>query len=215
VLGFAGQTVPDVWLLYVLTAVQLGLSGIFNPTKDSILPDVTRSEELGSANALNASTWSTMLALGAALGGLVAGEWGLAPAFIIDSLSFIISGALIAGMAYRPVLPERKRLQAGDILAEYLGGFRYLRSRPEISLIVLQKAFQTLAVSSGFQIIQVTLSSRVFVIGDGAARACWMYAVIGLGTGAGPILARRYTATTSAGCAWRSPVATRSPQPAC
>lgn len=65
-----------VWLLYVLTAVQLGISGFFFPTRNAILPDLVSDRELGAANALSSATWSVMLALGAALGGLVSGTWG-------------------------------------------------------------------------------------------------------------------------------------------
>lgn len=65
-----------VWLLYVLTAVQLGISGFFFPTRNAILPDLVSDRELGAANALSSATWSVMLALGAALGDLVSGTWG-------------------------------------------------------------------------------------------------------------------------------------------
>ena len=36
-----------------------------------------------------------MLALGAALGGLVAGTWGIYPAFVLDTLTFLLSAALL------------------------------------------------------------------------------------------------------------------------
>ncbi|HUF40107.1 MAG TPA: MFS transporter [Anaerolineales bacterium] len=186
--------VEDVWLLYALTAVQLGLSGVFNPTKDAILPDVARPEELGAANALNATTWSTMLAVGAALGGLVAGEWGLRPAFIIDALSFFYSAVLIRRVRYNFTIVPRVPMTAAAVFREYFAGFGYLRRHADILLIATQKAAQALAVSAGFQIIQVELASKVFVYGDGGSTGLgWMYAVVGLGTGAGPLLARALT----------------------
>jgi len=74
VFGFLLVREPgDVWLLYALTAVQLALSGFFFPARNAILPDITTQDELGAANALSSATWSVMLALGAALGGLVSG----------------------------------------------------------------------------------------------------------------------------------------------
>ncbi len=90
VLGFLLVREPQfTWLLYTLTAVQLAISGFFFPTRNAILPDIVTRQELGAANALSSATWSVMLALGAALGGLVAGELGIYPAFIIDSLTFL------------------------------------------------------------------------------------------------------------------------------
>jgi MFS family permease len=183
----------EVWILYVLTAIQLGLSGIFNPTKDAILPDVTKPKELGTANALNSTTWSTMLALGAALGGLVAGEWGLRPAFIIDSLSFLLSAVLINRIRYVSTLPPRQPLNVAAVLKEYFSGLEYLRQHRKIFLLAAQKAAQALAVSSMFQIIQVEISSKHFVLGDGGSTSLGlMYAAVGVGTGVSPIVARYF-----------------------
>ena len=184
----------EVWLLYVLTALQHGLSGIFNPTKDAILPDITQDEELGTANALNATTWSTMLALGAALGGLVAGEWGLRPAFIIDSISFLFSAVLISRVRYVPTLTEQPPLNVAAVFNEYFAGLGYLRNHASIFLIAVQKASQALAVSSVFQILQVEITSKHFVYGEGGSTGLGlMYAAVGVGTGVSPIVARYFT----------------------
>ncbi|MEP7357495.1 MAG: MFS transporter, partial [Anaerolineales bacterium] len=70
VLGFLLVRQPSqVWMLYVLTALQLGISGIFFPARNAILPDITTPAEMGAANALSSATWSVMLSLGAAIGG--------------------------------------------------------------------------------------------------------------------------------------------------
>lgn len=60
-------------------------------------------------------------------------------------------------------------------------------------MIALQKASITLAVSSIFQIIQITISSQIFVIGEGGSTGLGLiYAIVGIGTGLGPIFARRF-----------------------
>ncbi|MCA9835560.1 MAG: MFS transporter, partial [Trueperaceae bacterium] len=63
------RDVGDLWLLYALTAVQFSISGFFTPTRTAILPDLVADNEVGTANAISASTWSVMLSLGAAIGG--------------------------------------------------------------------------------------------------------------------------------------------------
>ena len=68
-----------VWLVYMLAAVQLGISGFFFTARTAILPDLVESQGVGSANAITSATWSAMLALGAAAGGLVAGTLGSIP----------------------------------------------------------------------------------------------------------------------------------------
>lgn len=199
VLGFLLVRNPgDIWLLYTLTAAQLALGGVFIPARDAILPDVVRPEEIGSANALSSATWSTMLALGAALGGLVAGEWGLQPAFVIDSLTFLLSAFFISRIVYQPsrqtLEVTKSILRPKAILSEYIEGLRYLNTYRDVLVLALQKASMALGVTSVFQIIQVNLAVDMYPIGEGGSTSLGIfYAVVGIGTGIGPILARWFT----------------------
>ena len=196
VLGFLLVRDPaDVWLLYLLTALQLGISGVFFPTRNAILPDVVRSTELGTANALSSTTWSVMLALGAALGGLATGELGIYPAFLIDAVSFLISAVFILQIAYRQ--PESASSEAGfsAALREYLDGLRYMKKQPDVLAIALHKGALGLTIAGGvINVVLVKLAEEVYVIGQGGGTSMGLlYAVAGLGTGVGPILTRRFT----------------------
>jgi MFS family permease len=196
VFGFLLVREPtDIWLLYTLTAVQLGISGVFFPTRNAILPDIVGEDELGAANALSSATWSVMLAVGAALGGLVSGFWGIYPAFVIDALTFFVSAVFIWMIRYegRPTAPKASTgLAAG--MSEYLEGFIYLKENREILILVLLKAAMAISVSGAFQVAQVAVAEQVFVIGEGGGISLGvLYAVVGAGTGIGPILFRRFT----------------------
>ncbi|HEX7972772.1 MAG TPA: MFS transporter [Anaerolineales bacterium] len=185
----------QVWLLYTLTAVQLALSGFFIPARGAILPDIVSRRELGAANALSSITWSVMLALGAALGGLVAGEWGIYPAFVVDALSFVWSAVFISRIHYIP-LPAAHA--AGNIwqvaLSQYAEGLSYLRHHADILAIALHKSATSLTVNGAFQVAMVALAEKTFPIGQGGGTSLGlMYAVWGLGTGLGPVLTRRIT----------------------
>jgi MFS family permease len=200
VLGFLGvRTVEQVWLLYVITAIQLAFSGIFFPARNAIIPDIVSHPELGAANAISSTTWSVMLSLGAAIGGIAAGEWGVYPAFVIDSFSFFCSAFFISHIhytheLYKPAVAER----GGKILAvayrQYIDGLKYLKDHKDILAISLHKSAVSLVVGGAFQVIQVILAERIFVIGDnGGTSLGLLYAFAGIGTGIGPILARVFT----------------------
>ena len=195
VMGFLLVRTPEqVWLLYALTAIQLAISGVFFPARNAILPDIVSRRELGAANALSSSTWSVMLAVGAALGGLVAGEWGIYPAFVIDSLTFLLSAALIARIRYRwePAMEGDTSIRAG--FRQYVDGLRYLKNELDILFIALHKAAVALTINGAFQVIQVVLAEQVYVIGEGGGTSLGLlYAVAGVGTGIGPIAARVFT----------------------
>jgi MFS family permease len=197
VLGFLlVHDARHVWLLYGLTALQLGISGFFFPARNALLPNIVRPQELGVANALSSVTWSVMLAFGTALGGFVSGALGVYTAFVIDALSFFLSAVLIAGIRHRRK-PEQcnKGGWCVDVaFQQYVEGLQYLRKHMGVLAIVLNKAALTLTTSGALQVIQVALAERVFVIGrDGGVGLGIMFAVVGVGTGVGPIVARRFT----------------------
>ncbi|NIS80916.1 MAG: MFS transporter [Anaerolineales bacterium] len=196
VLGFLLVRTPGhVWLLYTLTATQLAISGIFFPTRTAILPDIVSSHELGAANAITSATWSIMLALGAALGGLVAGGWGIYPAFFIDALTFLLSAFFLTRIRYTPRShPEEAKVGMRATFQQYVAGLRYFKTHPDILAIALHKAAFSLFSGGAFQVIQVALAERVFVIGEGGGIGLGiLYAVVGVGTGVGPIISRAFT----------------------
>lgn len=196
VCGFLLVREPQhLWFLYTLTAIQLGISGFFFPTRNAILPELVSPRELGAANALSSATWSVMLALGAALGGLAAGIWGNQPAFVIDALSFVVSAVILAQISYRPAsdaVSADRTVSAA--LQQYLNGLRYLRRNTDILAIALQKAAVALIISSPYQVLQVTVAEQVFVVGKGGGISLGLiFGIVGVGTGIGPIFARYFT----------------------
>ena len=195
VLGFLFIRTPEqVWILYLLTAIQLGISGFFFPARSAILPDLVGPKELGGANALSSATWSIMLALGSALGGIVAGSWGIYPAFVIDAGTFLLSAYFITRIAYHSMgeIDASRSFQAA--LIDYVDGLRYLGKHVDILVVTWLKAAISLAWSGAFQVIQVRLAEEIYVIGEGGSTGLGiMYAVVGIGTGLGPIGARKFT----------------------
>ena len=185
----------DVWLLYTLTALQMALSGFFDPAHNAILPDIASRRELGAVNALSSATWSVMLALGAALGGLFAGTWGMYPAFVLDTLTFLLSAALLTQIR----MPAKLASAAADktvaaAVRQYFDGLRYLRAHLDILVVVLQKAALALCLATAFQVIQVAIAQQVFIVGEGGGISLGlMFGLTGVGSGIGPLVARRFT----------------------
>ena len=184
------QNESDIWLLYTLTTLLFAVSGFFSPARSAILPDVTSPRELGTANALGAATWSVMLALGAAIGGITTGLFGSQTAFFIDGLTFALSAVFLFGIK----LPRTSSETHGTPTRAKLSALRYMRQHPDIFFIAMHKAAIALLLSSGFQVVQVEIAKSHFVIGVGGAISLGlMYCVNGIGSGIGPILARRWT----------------------
>jgi MFS family permease len=195
VIGFLFIRDPShVPFVYILTAIQLGLSGLFFPARNAIFPDVVARHELGAANALSSATWSTMLAIGTALGGFVAGGLGVSTAFALDALTFFLSAIFIIQLSYTPKAQPATEQSVGGVLQQYKAGFSYLGHNRNILWIVMQKALVTLCFSAGYEVTAVPISQNVFVIGQGGGIGLGLiYATVGIGTGLGPIVMRAFT----------------------
>src|SRR5687767_10406142 len=97
VLGFLFvRSADQLWLIYVLTVLQLALSTFFEPAKTAAIPSIVSDRELVPANAISSVTWSIMLTLGAAIGGVITGWFGTNVAFVLDSISYLFSSYFLA-----------------------------------------------------------------------------------------------------------------------
>jgi len=200
VLGFLFIRTPEqAWLLYVLSAIQLAFSGVFFPARNSIIPDIVSLTELGAANAISTTTWSVMLSLGAAIGGIVAGQWGIYPAFVVDSLSFFLSAFFISRVQYTHQPAHVEEAEAEMHILEiayhqYVDGLKYLKGHRDTFFITLHKSSMSLLANGALQVLMVPLAQQVFVIGEsGGTSLGLLYAIAGVGTGIGPIVARVFT----------------------
>src|SRR5436189_575920 len=131
VLGFLFVRRPDqMWLVYLLTVLQLAFSTFFEPAKTAVIPSIVSDRELVPANAIAAVTWSVMLTLGAAVGGFVAGLFGTNVAFVLDSLTFVASAILIASVHFphRPKRPKSKLTVSKALgISDTIEGARYVK----------------------------------------------------------------------------------------
>jgi Transmembrane secretion effector len=83
-------------LIYLVGASLFSVSAFFNAAKRASVPNITRSaDELLSANALSASTTAATIAIGSALGGIVATFVGRNTVFILNALTFLASAEMI------------------------------------------------------------------------------------------------------------------------
>jgi MFS family permease len=189
----------DIWLLYLAVIGKMSLAAFFEPARSAIIPSLCSREELVSANAVSSATWSAMLALGAAVGGLVAGTFGVQAAFLLDAASFLLSAVLIAtvrvpGGRRQPdaeaTTAPRPTSALSSVLGELRDGLRYIVTHREIFWLTLTKGLWSLG---GGVLLLLTLFGRdIFPLGrDGAISIGLLYAARGVGTGIGPLVALR------------------------
>jgi len=199
VLGFLLVRRPDqMWLVYVLTVLQLAFSAFFEPAKTAAIPSIVSDRELVPANAIASVTWSVMLTLGAAIGGFVAGWFGTDAAFILDSLTFVASAMLIAmvRLPKRPPRPKAK-LTIGKALGitDTIEGVRYVKDRSRVFAYLMVKP--AWGMGGGILTLLAVFGEKVFPVGGKTATGIGvLFTARGIGTAVGPIVARRWAGET-------------------
>ena len=194
VLGFLlVRRADQLWILYVLTVAQLALSTFFEPAKTAAIPSIVSDRELVTANALSSVTWSVMLTLGAAVGGLITGWFGTDAAFILDALTYLLSAVLILSIRLpsRPRRPKQK-LTISRILgfSETVEGAQYVKERSRVLALLLVKP--AWGLGGGIITLLAIFGEKIFPVGGSPATGIGvLFAARGIGTAIGPIVARR------------------------
>jgi MFS family permease len=187
VLGFLLANSPGrLWLIYLFTMLQFAVSAFFEPGRNALLPSLMESDTLVQANMLGGVTWSVMSAIGGALGGLVAGTFGMVTALIIDSSTFAISALLIAHIT--PGRPDPRVHIRATIkpLAEFMDSLRTVRQQPAIATTLLVKGSSSLGSMDTLMIIYAT---TLFTVGErGAVSLGLLWGAFGLGAVMGPFI---------------------------
>lgn len=185
-LGFLLVNDPSMmWLAYLLLAVISSFSAVFDPASGAALPNLVEPRELGPANALSGSLWGTMLAVGAALGGIVAAALGRDAAFLIDASSFAVSGLLIARIR-RPFSAERTEEPEANVIRATVETVRYARRDHRVLALVTVKA--GFGIAAGVIALIAVFAHEEFGAGDAGIGA--LMAGRGVGALIGPFLGR-------------------------
>lgn len=186
-LGFlVVRDVETVWLAYLLVAVISSFSAAFDPASSAALPNLVDEEDLGPANALAGSLWGTMLAVGAAVGGVVAATLGRDTAIAIDAASFAISGALIASI-HRPFSEDRERAEHPGVVRATVETARYARRDHRVLALLAVKA--GFGLGAGVLVLISVFAHEEFHLGEIGIGI--LMAARGVGALIGPFLGRR------------------------
>lgn len=171
-------------------------SSYFQPASQAALPNIVQPEELGPANVLMGSTWGAMLAVGAAVGGLVTAKLGRDISFVIDAASFLFSALILWRMRvpFSEMRDSRFETQPGStslesrisILESIRETLHYAKSHPRVLALLTTKGGYGLA--AGVVAMLSVFGKEVFHAG--ALGIGLLFASRGVGALLGPFLVR-------------------------
>lgn len=171
---------PRPWLLYLLSGLLMFASPFFTAGRAAILPTIATPDELHAANSLTQTTqWATLTA-GTLLAGFSAASLGYQWAFIINSLSFVLSALAI----WRIAVPQgfrapRSSQPSARAWHDYRDGLAYMRSVPLTMGIAMISVGWALGGGAA-QILFALFGEQVFHKGPAGIGSIWGFAGIGL-----------------------------------
>jgi MFS family permease len=190
-----------VWLVYPLLLGETIMAAFFEPARSSVIPNIAAQDDVLIANTLSSATWSVNLLIGASVGGVVAAFFGRDAVFILNSLSFLASALLIAGMRFaEPHAESAPPLRPRDLVdfSPVLEGIRYIRNHRTLLPTVFAKAGELMIGPSW--VIFTVLGAHEFAVHwhnvDAARGAMLGMSILlggrGLGALVGPLISARW-----------------------
>jgi len=186
--GLAALTLTGVatlWMVYAL-ALGLGVAAAFDaPARQAFVSELVPTSHLSNAVALNSASFNGARLIGPAVAGLLIAAVGVGWVFLINAVTFgavLLSLALLHSDQFTTFdRPPRKR-------GQLLEGFRYVRGRPDIVLVLTMIA---VLGTIGFNFpIFISAMARI-EFGEGAGEFGVLSSVIAIGSVTGALLSAR------------------------
>jgi ENTS family enterobactin (siderophore) exporter len=120
----------NVWILYLLVALQSGAQAINQPARSAIIPTLIRKELLPAANALSMMTFGLAMTVGPLLAGVLVAWVGFGWTYTIDFMCFVF---VLWGVLRLPSMPPAGTAGRAGIRS-VVEGFRFLGTRPNLRM---------------------------------------------------------------------------------
>lgn len=179
ILVFTGSV--QYWHVGVL-ALLLGLANTIDmPARQSFVALLVGKDDVINAVALNSAAFNAARIVGPAVAGLIIARFGLAPAFLLNGLSFIVVIAALLTLRAEGLSLRRAGTTMGEEIRE---GVRYAIQTPRIRLMLWLLGVVSLCVFN-FSVFIPLLARDV--LGLGAEGFGFLMASVGVGAVAGAL----------------------------
>ena len=178
--GLAYHGLNTVWPVYAIAAASSAAGAFDLPARQALVPNLVPREHLANALSLNTIMFQTAAVAGPALGGIVIGQLGVAWAYGLNALSFLV--VIVALLMMRDV-PTRHRARERQDTPQHveqpdfsmraaLEGLRFVFGSPLIRSTMLLDFFATF-FSSATALLPIYAQD---ILGIGASGYGWLYA---------------------------------------
>lgn len=172
-----------LWHVYVLALVLGILATLDNPSRQAFVSELVGEKLLPNAVSLNSASFNGARMIGPGVAGVLTALVGAGPVFLISGIGFAATLTVLIRLDQSRLHPSGRRGKGG-----VLGGFKYLRSRPDVT-IVLIVLFIVATFGFNFNIYTATMAKIEF--GKDASGFGLLSSVMAIGSVLGALASAR------------------------
>lgn len=187
-LAITGTVAP--WHVYILAFV-FGIGTAFDaPVRHSFVVELVGTDDLANAVGLNSASFNTARMIGPAVAGVLIAALGSGPVatgwvIVLNAASYL---AVLASLSLLDAQKLRPPAPANSGRGAVREGLRYLRTRPDLQLI-LATVFFVSTFGMNFQMTSALMATETY--GKGAGEYGLLGSIMAIGSVAGALLAAR------------------------
>ncbi len=166
---------PSVPLIFILVAILQALNGFHRPALEAITQQMVKKEDYPPVGVLSSFRYSVCAIVGPSIGGIVIAKFGIAQAYLIDAVTFLLAIYCLVKMTKIPDAPPSKKSPIEDMK----DGWKYAISKPEL---VGTYVIDIVAMLFAYPIALYPAMSEVWGGKEmGAQYAGWLFASMSVG----------------------------------
>ncbi len=138
--ALAATHTVQLWHVFLLAVVMGVRNAVDMPTRQAFAVELVGREDIGNAVALNSAMFNGARIVGPAVAGITIGAFGVAPAFLIDGVSFLAVLIALFAMdadAFRAGPRLERPASVGAVAANLAEGLTYVRRTGVVFLAVV------------------------------------------------------------------------------
>jgi MFS family permease len=185
---------PDLPTLLALVFVKFALSSVFGPARQASIRTTLPDEDLLPANGLSQLSIQGTKVLGPLVGGVIVSLAGPRAAFVVDSITFLVSAACLTQLPSAPVRldeedeDEEEEEVAGGFWAEFRSGLAVILHRRALAVAVVGMAVALFMIFTFDGLGPLALRD----LGVGESLLGLAIGSVGLGTAVGAIVVSQW-----------------------
>lgn len=176
-----------LWHVYLLALLLGVVATVDAPARQAFVSELVGERLLPNAVSLNSASFNSARMLGPAIAGVLTAALGAAMVFLLSGLAFAATVTVLLSLD-RDTLHSPSRASRRGPGRGLMGGFRYLRTRPDI-LVVLAVLFVVSTFGINFNIYTATMARLEF--DRDASGFGLLNSVLAVGSLTGALLAAR------------------------